>query len=136
MRCLLWMNSMRVRSWMATERTVWRIQLLRTKDKLESSIIMDKMKKRQKIVFLPIFTDSIEQNGDFFGTFLALWSHLGPSPKFGTLSERLHNFGAKWVSIWDLGPYFYEQRSQNIITQNGVFDVRKTRRQDDMMMTR
>ena len=29
------------------------------------------------------------QNRDFFGTFLALWSHLGPSPKFGTLSERL-----------------------------------------------
>ena len=30
------------------------------------------------------------QNMDFFGTFLALWSHLGPSPEFGTLSERLH----------------------------------------------
>ena len=31
------------------------------------------------------------QNRDFFGTFFALWSHLGPSPKFGTLSERLYN---------------------------------------------
>ena len=30
------------------------------------------------------------QNRDFFGTFFALWSHLGPSPKFGTLSERLN----------------------------------------------
>ena len=29
------------------------------------------------------------QNRDFFGTFFALWSHLGPSPEFGTLSERL-----------------------------------------------
>ena len=26
------------------------------------------------------------QNRDFFGTFFALWSHLGPRPEFGTLS--------------------------------------------------
>ena len=31
---------------------------------------------------------------------------------------RVHNFGAKWVSIWDLGPYFYEQRSQKIMGFN------------------
>ena len=31
----------------------------------------------------------MEANRDFFGTFFALWSHLGRSPKFGTLSERL-----------------------------------------------
>ena len=29
------------------------------------------------------------QNRGFFGTFLVLKSHLGPSPKLGTLSERL-----------------------------------------------
>ena len=30
------------------------------------------------------------QNWDFFGTKFGLWSHLGPSPKFGTSLERLH----------------------------------------------
>ena len=29
------------------------------------------------------------QTRDFFGTFFALWSHLGPSPEFGTFLERL-----------------------------------------------
>ena len=29
------------------------------------------------------------QNWDFFGTKFGLWSHLGPSPKFGTSIERL-----------------------------------------------
>ena len=43
------------------------------------------------------------QNRDFFGTFLALWSHLGPSPKFGTLSERLRIAAAylRWL-LWTL----------------------------------
>ena len=46
------------------------------------------------------------QNRDFFGTFFALWSHLGPSPEFGTLSERLdHHVVAKYnpshgVNFW------------------------------------
>ena len=31
------------------------------------------------------------QNRDFFGTKLGHWSRLGPSPEFGTLSERLTN---------------------------------------------
>ena len=31
------------------------------------------------------------QNWDFFGTKFGLWSHLGPSPKFGTSVERLPN---------------------------------------------
>ena len=31
-----------------------------------------------------------KQNWDFFGTKLELWSHLGPSPEFGTFLERLH----------------------------------------------
>ena len=30
------------------------------------------------------------QNRDFFGTKLGHWSRLGPSPEFGTLSERMH----------------------------------------------
>ena len=30
------------------------------------------------------------QNWDFFGTKFGPWSHLGPSPKFGTSLERLH----------------------------------------------
>ena len=30
------------------------------------------------------------QNLDFFGTKFGLWSHLGPSPKFGTSLEGLH----------------------------------------------
>ena len=30
------------------------------------------------------------QNWDFFGTKFGLWSHLGPSPKFGTSLEGLH----------------------------------------------
>ena len=29
------------------------------------------------------------QNWDFFGTKFGLWSHLGPSPKFGTSLKRL-----------------------------------------------
>ena len=45
------------------------------------------------------------QNRDFFGTFLALWSHLGPSPKFGTLSERLdcskaHHLPSRASTFW------------------------------------
>ena len=35
------------------------------------------------------------QNWDFFGTKFGLWSHLGPSPKFGTSLEGLaHTFQA------------------------------------------
>ena len=37
------------------------------------------------------------QNWDFFGTKFGLWSHLGPSPKFGTSLERL--------AVWTLEPF-------------------------------
>ena len=35
------------------------------------------------------------QNWDFFGTKFGLWSHLGPSPKFGTSVERLDKPGGR-----------------------------------------
>ena len=50
------------------------------------------------------------QNWDFFGTKFGLWSHLGPSPKFGTSLEGLNRhlydnkleIDGKWGAAADL----------------------------------
>ena len=46
------------------------------------------------------------QNWDFFGTKFRLWSHLGPSSKFGTSIERLllrfHNISFKLLGGVDI----------------------------------
>ena len=43
------------------------------------------------------------QNWDFFGTKFGLWSHLGPSPKFGTSLEGLKN---TFECIYNLGDLY------------------------------
>ena len=40
------------------------------------------------------------QNWDFFGTKFGPWSHLGPTPKFGTSSERLITVALNATRTW------------------------------------
>ena len=46
------------------------------------------------------------QNWDFFGTKFGLWSHLGPSPKFGTSVERLTIFKLPYHSEAPVANFF------------------------------
>ena len=55
------------------------------------------------------------QNWDFFGTKFGLWSHLGPSPKFGTSLKRL-DMADRANSRVILPPMAYIDGKSEIIT--------------------
>ena len=54
------------------------------------------------------------QNWDFFGTKFGLWSHLGPSPKFGTSLEGLPVLSASYFPPWADSLYFWGESWERI----------------------
>ena len=79
------------------------------------------------------------QNWDFFGTKFGLWSHLGPSPKFGTSLERLDRtkckpcFGCprmvpEKTSLFKLGVWFgvtHKVKVKLIFSLNSIYNLSK-----------